>query len=133
MSPDKEQAILQRWPAWFRDKDDERLSGMSLGFCCGDGWYDIIYQLCERLEPMVAALGEMASSFQVVQVKEKFGGLRFYADGSTDEIEAAINLAGELSVMTCEACGNPGSREEDASGWWKTLCATCRTSGQWQR
>jgi hypothetical protein len=133
MSPDKEQAVFQRWPEWFRDKGDERLSGMGLGFCCDDGWYDIIYGLCERLEPMVAALGDRASEFQVVRVKEKFGGLRFYTDGSNDEIDAVIDSASELTVLTCEICGNPGNREEDATGWWKTLCATCRTSGQWQR
>ncbi len=133
VSPDKEATVFEKWPAWFRNKGDYRLSGMGLGFCCGDGWYDIIYQLCQQLEPMVAALGVGASDFQVVQVKEKFGGLRIYADGSNDEIEAAINLAGELIVLTCEVCGNAGRREEDATGWWKTLCASCRTSGQWQR
>ena len=56
MSPDKDKAIFEKWPQWFRDKDDYRLSGMGIGFRCGDGWYDIIYRLCGRIEPLVAAL-----------------------------------------------------------------------------
>ena len=66
----------------------------------------------------------------MVQVKEKMGGLRFYVEGSNDEIEAAIDSACELSVLTCEVCGNPGCLEEDAIGWWKTLCASCRKTDQ---
>ena len=130
MSPDKDKAIFEKWPQWFRDKDDYRLSGMGIGFRCGNGWYDIIYRLCERLEPLVAALADRPSDFQIVQVKEKMGGLRFYVEGSNDEIEAAIDSACELSVLTCEVCGNPGSLEQDATGWWETLCATCRTTDQ---
>jgi hypothetical protein len=133
MSPDKEKAIFEKWPDWFRDKGNHRLSGMGLGFCCDDGWFDLIYSLCERLEPMVAALADRASDFQIVQVKEKFGWLRFYVDGSTHEIEAAINAASELSILTCEICGNPGSLEPEVTGWRKTLCASCRTSGEWRR
>ena len=130
MSPDKDKAIFEKWPQWFRDKDDYRLSGMGIGFRCGDGWYDIIYRLCERIEPLVAALADRASDFQIVQVKEKLGGLRFYVEGSNDEIEAAIHSASELSILTCEVCGNPGNLEQDATGWWKTLCASCRKTDQ---
>lgn len=101
-------------------------------FWCGDGWYDIIFQLCERLEPLVANLDD-AAQFQVVQVKEKFGGLRFYVEGSSDEIEAVIESACELSRRTCEVCGNPvaslaqhGSLlRRPANGLWNTLCSSC--------
>jgi hypothetical protein len=133
MSPEKERTIFERWPHWFRDAGDLRLSLMSWGFTCGDGWYDIIYQLCERLEPLVAALDDGGAAFQVVQVKEKFGGLRFYVDDANDEIHSAIEAACELSVKTCEVCGNPGSCEQDETGWWKTLCISCRKLGQAKR
>jgi len=50
---------------------------MTLGFRHGDGWFDIIWRLCGDLEPRVAAF-EHASGrqFEILQVKEKFGGLR---------------------------------------------------------
>lgn len=90
MSPDKEKTIFDRWPQWFRDKGNLRVSLMSWGFNCGDGWYEIIYPLCERLEPLVAALDDGGEAFQVFQVKEKFGGLRFYVEASSDEIYEAL-------------------------------------------
>jgi hypothetical protein len=130
MSPDKERRIFERWPDWFRNAANIRISLMIWGFTCGDGWYTIIYQLCERIEPMVAALDDGGSAFEVLQVKQKFGGLRFYTGGSTDEIEAAIESASELSSKTCEACGNPGKNEADTTGWWRTLCASCQKTDQ---
>ena len=82
MSPEKELAIFERWPAWFNVRSDFRLSGMRDGFRCCDGWYDIIFHLCERLEPLIANLDDSGEQFQVLQVKEKFGGLRFYVIGA---------------------------------------------------
>jgi hypothetical protein len=130
MSPDKDKTIFEKWPQWFRNKGDIRVSLMSWCFTCGDGWYDIIYQLCERLEPLVANLEDGGAAFEVFQVKEKLGGLRFYVSSSNDEIDAAIDAASELSVQTCEVCGDPGSLEQDATRWWKTLCASCRKTDQ---
>jgi hypothetical protein len=129
VSPAKEKTIFDRWPLWFRNKGDIRISLMSWGFTCGDGWYDIIYRLCERIEPLVGAL-ENGFAFEIVQVKEKFGGLRVYVDAANEEIYTAIEAASELSIKTCEVCGNPGSHEADATGWWKTLCASCQKTDQ---
>lgn len=42
------------------------------------------------------------------QVKEKFGGLRFYVDGATPEQYAYINFAESMSTKTCEVCGDKG-------------------------
>jgi hypothetical protein len=103
---------------------------MSWGFACGNGWYDIIYRLCERIEPLVASLDDGGAACEELQVKEKFGGLRFYVDGSSDEIEAVIHSACELSRQTCEVCGNPAALDQEADGWRKTLCPPCRTSLQ---
>jgi len=130
MSPHKEKTIFDRWPQWFRNKGDIRVSLMSWGFTCDDGWYQIIYQLCERIEPLVAALDDGGLGFEVVQVKEKWGTLRFYVKGSNDEIGAAIHSASELSVQTCEVCGDPGTLEPEVTGCWKTLCASCQKKDQ---
>jgi hypothetical protein len=50
---------------------------MSFGFCHADAGSDVLWRLCEDLEPLVANF-EQASGrqFEVLQVKEKFGGLR---------------------------------------------------------
>jgi hypothetical protein len=55
-----------------------------------------------------------------IQVKEKFGGLRFYIDGGDDIHYALINFAESLSYYTCEVCGKPGKASR--GGWITTRC-----------
>lgn len=57
-----------------------------------------------------------------VQVKEKFGTLRFYYDGGDEYVRALENMAESMSARTCEVCGNPGKVYRD--GWHSTLCPT---------
>lgn len=138
MSPEKQWTIFERWPRWFKSAGDIRTSAMRDGFWCGDGWYDIIFHLCERLEPLVANLDDSGEAFQVTQAKEKFGGLRFYVNRQTDEIKDAIHLACELSRRTCELCGKDvgvlarqgALRRPAANGLWNTLCSQCGESAQ---
>jgi hypothetical protein len=60
----------------------------------------------------------------IAQIKEKFGGLRFYVDGGSDKLHAAIEAAERKSLTICEKCGNPG--EPAGLDWIKTLCTKCR-------
>lgn len=55
-----------------------------------------------------------------VQVKEKFGGLRFYVDRASDKHYDYINFAENMSHRTCEECGSPGITYH--MGWYRTLC-----------
>jgi hypothetical protein len=50
--------------------------------------------------------------FEVLQVKQKFGGLRFYVSHRTDAILQRIEAAQLESIRTCEVCGKPGKRRE---------------------
>lgn len=54
------------------------------------------------------------------QIKEKFGGLRFYCNGGDEFTEGLIQMAEIMADCTCEVCGKPGSARN--SGWIKTLC-----------
>lgn len=54
------------------------------------------------------------------QVKEKFGGLRFYYNGGDDYIRGVVDMAEEMSYVTCEECGAPGKLRK--GGWVRTLC-----------
>ena len=57
------------------------------------------------------------------QVKEKFGGLRFYMTLYNEDLERDIAEAEKLASKTCESCGAPGKSRN--GGWIKTLCDTC--------
>ena len=79
----------------------------------GPGWGKIL----EELFPKLKAAGWDGD---VHQVKEKFGGLRFYIGGASPEVHRLIDVAEEESLKTCEDCGGPGSPRE--GDWVQTLC-----------
>ena len=59
-----------------------------------------------------------------VQVKEKFGGLRFYYSGGDEYIDGLVAMAEAMSYVTCERCGRIG--KQNTRGWIETLCDDCR-------
>ena len=122
MRKELEQRLVERWPTWFDIGGDIRHTLMPRGFTHDDGWFDILWQLCEDLEPLVAQFEqETGSQFEVLQVKEKFGGLRFYVNCRRNEaIRQRIGIAVDESFHTCEVCGQPGELREDS--WIKTVC-----------
>ncbi len=75
-----------------------------------------------------ADIYEPGPKLQVVatQVKEKFGGLRFYHSGGDDEIRGMVRLAEVLSYRICEECGvmNELVTQNDG-GWIRTTCPCC--------
>lgn len=57
---------------------------------------------------------------EVNQIKEKFGGLRFYYSGGNNEISGMVTMAESWAAHTCETCGDRG--EHRSGGWIRTLC-----------
>lgn len=84
----------------------------------GPGWADIVISLIEEVDK---------HGGKVHQIKEKFGGLRFYYQLPKDTTEEVVEHVRELvrtaesiSDQTCEECGAPGYKTN--GGWIKTLC-----------
>ena len=85
----------------------------------GDPVGKIITQ--ELIDERKAKMDEEALKVPVaVQIKEKFGGLRFYVHAATDKHYNYISFTESMSYRTCEECGAPGKTYTD--GWHKTLC-----------
>lgn len=57
---------------------------------------------------------------EVQQIKEKFGGLRFYYDGGDEHISGMVTMAEVWAGRSCEQCGEKGERR--SGGWIRTLC-----------
>ncbi len=142
--------LYTKYPKLFREKDlPASESCMYWGITCGDGWYNIIEEACEKLQKLS---DDTNSQIVFTQIKEKFGLLRIYI--SIDELketridimtnhgvlvnsleqpsggvwEAAHNItneAEEKSIKTCEVCGELGSPCSNR-GWILTLCETHR-------
>lgn len=66
------------------------------------------------------AITPYVSWIKVQQIKEKFGGLRFYYYGGDDVIDGMVRMAETWAGFTCEKCGNKGERR--SGGWVRTLC-----------
>ena len=59
---------------------------------------------------------------EVHQIKEKFGGLRFYYEGGDNEVHGMVRMAEAWAGYACETCGNLGKQR--SGGWIRTLCDT---------
>lgn len=79
----------------------------------GRGWTKIVQRLIRDLF-LLGWDGELH------QIKEKFGGLRFYIGGGSDAIWKRIDDAEKESLRTCDVCGAPG--EPGHRGWIVTRC-----------
>lgn len=78
----------------------ERDEYLALGHT-GIGWLRIIVDLDRKL-------AEIDPDYTIEQVKEKFGGLRYYFDSKEhqEEMYQLVKEAENLCWQTCETCGS---------------------------
>jgi hypothetical protein len=100
------------------------------GFAIGEGWWPIIESLCANIQSHTDWWNKNRETRPVVeqvvvaQIKEKFGGLRFYYEGGDEQISGMVRMAEAWASHACEECGAPGTL--GGKGWIKTLCPTHR-------
>lgn len=142
--------LCKRHPSIFREvggQPDETC--MAWGIQCGDGWHDLIESLCTEIDAEVENTNRLYPhlKFAVVaaQVKEKWGGLRFYVDYIYDHelvenadamkkitsriwhIGGMILMVEILSKKTCEKCGC--NCKPDTTGFFpRAICDDCNPS-----
>ena len=80
-------------------------------------WQKQLPKLKEKLEILEQ------NPTKVLQVKEKFGGMRFYISCGLPEYHTWISFAESLSYKVCERCGKPA--EVMTIGWIKIYCLQC--------
>jgi len=83
-----------------------------------EGWYQIVVD-CDK------ELTAIDPNYRIFQIKEKFGGLRYYFQPSqSDTLEAmneVVSKYEEMASRTCEATGMPGVLMKSSTGRVKTL------------
>jgi hypothetical protein len=123
MREELEQKLVAKFPELFRDKDKPLTESlMAFGCECSDGWFDILYSLCDVISRHIKnGHWKYESPYRFFQIKEKFAGLRVYDSGHDEYISGAIAMAETLSYRTCELCGAPG-QVCSAGVWLRTLC-----------
>jgi hypothetical protein len=124
MNTKNTERIINACPSLFASMntgDGDHFYPINFGFECGDGWADILVELCQKIEQYLKTMPkEHADLFVALQVKEKFGTLRFYVSQYDESIEALIVDAEKKSARVCEQCGKPGTLRGHA--WFYTAC-----------
>lgn len=109
------------------------------GFAVSMGWWPIIEKLCANIQQHTEWVNSTRERLSVkneynnpipnecpqvvvAQIKEKFGGLRFYYDGGDDQIHGMVRMAEAWASTACEECGAVGKQR--SGGWIRTLCDT---------
>ena len=116
-------------------------------FACGDGWFGILSAMLATISNYLRMQREQREwatanhdawlvsqkrwglstelppeiqPFVLMQVKEKFGTLRVYAQGGDMYCSGVIGMATSLSERTCSVCGHGGQIR--LGGWVQVLC-----------
>jgi hypothetical protein len=96
------------------------------GFAVGAGWWPIIESLCANIQSHTDWWNKNRETRPVVeqvvveQIKEKFGGLRFYYQGGDDTIQGMVRMAESWADAVCEDCGTPATKK--TTGWIRNVC-----------
>ena len=119
----------------MEEKYPKMLAGKYGGFAIGKGWWVIVDALMGQiqwhidnsiknnkwdLENDKTNVRPIIQQVTVEQIKEKFGGLRFYYQGGDEYIHGLVSMAESWAGIACEECGGIG--EGRSGGWIRTLC-----------
>jgi hypothetical protein len=131
--PDTLDKLIEHYPIVFKHLNKTGYHNLPAG------WYKIMNRLCSELSVILEEALEVNPEtpeeplFSVLQVKEKFGGLRFYYMMNTKDdelyrrIQTAVDNAEDTSYSTCQITGNIGVLCKDGSHFM-TLCEESRIS-----
>lgn len=140
--------IIEKYPKIFQKNEH----GMYVESCdCPKGWLHIVDSLCMSIQDYIDNVRTSKINLeyvegskydandikthefimipplqvQCVQIKEKFGGLRFYVNNSCHAINGMISFAESLCYHTCMKCGSMKDVTQTKTTWISTLCKEC--------
>ena len=157
MKKELEDKLFKKYPKIFKQrKDPMTQTAMCWGISTDDGWYTIIDCLCDNMQyiidegiktyhyyPFGRFIGGLFSNAKLVgrwktekvpqveaiQVKEKFGGLRFYYTGGSERTSELIHFVESLSYRVCETCGSTKDVTQ-TTGWIYSICQECQDKAE---
>lgn len=131
MKQELDDYLCNKYPKLFIERDlPATETCMCWGFACGDGWFNILDQLCQNIQRHLDWKNrdsEVVAQVVVEQVKEKFGTLRFYYRGGDDYVRGLVSMAESMTEVTCESCGSGAKTVwPKGGGWVHTTCEPCQ-------
>ncbi|RUS44580.1 hypothetical protein [Cohnella sp. AR92] len=113
--------LFEQFP-WIKSVHGSRFA--EDGFSCGDGWYQLLYDMFLEIEAAYAKSSGTENRSSVGQIKQKFGELRVYIYDVFPEVNDIISEKQKVSTSICEQCGKEGKLER-RTGVFQTLCDEC--------
>ena len=101
---DKE--LIKEFP-FIVDSDDTLFTEAGFTFLddMPQGWKQAFgIELCKTLKSVLEHYGEL-EEYKVLQVKEKYGTLRWYDNSTNPEVCKVVSYFEKLSAKTCAVCG----------------------------
>jgi len=119
--------LLSTYPLLYRKLRE-------FGFECGDGWFDLIWQLSADIESVTRLenIPETQEAWPAITIiKQKVGSLRLsFSEEVTlnEDIRSLVDKACDQSMRICESCGAPANMgpSPKPGGGVRTLCTNCR-------
>lgn len=116
------------WKAKSRQRDIELFNAREQGYEAVLSFYqgksaspsEWQIENAERVMQAGVTIADEVPQVIVEQIKEKFGGLRFYYQGGDDHTSGVIDMAESWAGKSCETCGAFGTKR--TGGWMRTLC-----------
>lgn len=108
-------------PGWREVHNNLEPRFITEGFCGfypPDGWLGLVQKIDDVLK--------VNPNYRIVQIKQKFGELRFYAHGLTGYEQAFVTEMENKSLYICEICGSENDTVAARNdSWILTLCNEC--------
>lgn len=111
----RERPMLVNVPTITYNRQMTTQASSSQKWSIPDGWRELYEQLIE-------GLASVESDLEVIQAKQKFGGLRVYLNRFSPEADRLIETAARKSRSTCEECGAEAKTRANRQGYYRTLC-----------
>lgn len=129
-SIEKNKELIEKYPwllphnRWTDEVDEKYDYSYTELDAMPDGWRIAFgEEMCEEIQQALNELGEQANTFRIMQIKEKYGSLRFYTNWYTSKISNIINKYEQISRYTCIKCGAPATKV--ATDWISPWCDKC--------
>ena len=116
MKPELANKLFDTFPKIFKQ------SGMIGSIDCPDSWYTIISTACYLIQQECDRTGSQVAA---VQVKEKYGTLRFYTHNSSPFIDGVLDMAEEMTTLVCASCGTTKDLTP-TEGYILYMCNRCQ-------
>lgn len=112
MNSELQNKLFNQFPDLYSKKN------LSWGFECGDGWFNLIQELSDKISKSIVQ--QDLEDIYIIQIKEKWGTLQVYMNLYNQKIGDLIDEYQDKSFKVCEACGKEGSLKNGS--WVRVLC-----------